>query len=102
MGQDLDAPISDPEIAKTISKQVALSFYQLIYPRGNPIPGKPLIVKLIGSTKQKEDFIVIVHLPDDRIGVLSSSQSEIAPIPFYTLPITIKADIQNSPSVNLE
>ena len=90
---DLDTGV-DLELAKNIVSSSGLSFYQLIYAPGNPVPPKPLVVK---STTPKADVIIIVQLPDGRIGVLSSSQ-EIAPITFDTLPLTIKAEIHKSPS----
>jgi hypothetical protein len=91
--EDLDAGV-DLEIAKNIVSSSGLSFYQLMYAAGNPVPPKPLIVK---STTQKADVIIIVQLPDGRIGVLSSSQ-EIAPIIFDTLPMFVKSEIVKSPS----
>ena len=90
---DLDAGV-DLEAATNIVSSSGLSFYQLIYAAGNPVPPKPLVVK---STTQKADVIIIIQLPDGRIGVLSSSQ-EIAPIPFDTLPMLVKAEIIKSPS----
>ena len=90
---DLEAGV-DLEFAKNIVSSSGLSFYQLIYAPGNPVPPKPLVVK---STTPKADVIIIVQLPDGRIGVLSSSQ-EIAPITFDTLPLTVKAEIYKSPS----
>jgi hypothetical protein len=91
--EDLETGV-DLEIAKNIVSSSGLSFYQLMYAPGNPVPPKALVVK---STTQKADVIIIIRLPDGRIGVLSSSQ-EIAPITFDTLPMLVKAEIVKSPS----
>jgi hypothetical protein len=91
--EDLERGV-DLELAKNIVSSSGLSFYQLIYAPGNPVPPKPLVVK---STTQKADVIIIIRLPDGRIGVLSSSQ-EIAPITFDTLPMLVKSEIVKSPS----
>ena len=97
VGQDLDSPI-DMEVAKYIVSSTGLTFYQLIYAAGNPVPPKPLVVK---SPTQKEDVIIVIQLPDGRIGVLSSDQ-EVKAIPFNTLPLIVKAEIYKSPSVSID
>jgi hypothetical protein len=100
VGQDLNSSI-DLEVAKYIVSSTGLTFYQLIYPPGNPIPSKPLIVRF-GANGQKSDVIVIIQLPDGRIGVLSSSPTEIIAISYDTLPMIVKSEITRSPSVNNE
>jgi len=92
ISEDYDA--IDLEVAKEIVSSTGLSLYQLIYSPGNPVPPKPLIVK---STTQKADVIIIIQLPDGRIGVLSSSP-EANVIPFNTLPVIVKSEIYKSPS----
>ena len=99
IGQDLNSSV-DLEVAKYIATSTGLSFYQLIYPPGNPIT-KPLIVRF-GTTGQKSDVIITIQLPDGRIGILSSSQTEIIPISYDTLPMLIKSEIVRSPSVDNE
>ena len=97
VGQDLDAPI-DMEVANYIVSSTGLTFYQLIYAAGNPVPPKPLVLK---SPIQKEDVIIVIQLPDGRIGVLSSDQ-EVKAIPFNTLPVIVKAEIHKSPTFSID
>jgi hypothetical protein len=101
VGQDLFAPITDIEVAKYIVSSTGLSFYQLIYSPGNPIAPKPLIVRF-GSATQKADVLIVIKLPDGRTGILSNSKTEIVEIPFDTLPMLVKSEINKSPSVSLD
>jgi hypothetical protein len=101
-GQALDSPVTDIEVAKYLATALSLSIYIVRYNPGNPIAEPSLIVKLASpaNAKKKADFITIVQLPDERVGLLSLSQ-EPGPIPFDTLPIVAKAEIHKVPTLVL-
>ena len=101
LGQDLFSPITDIEVAKYIVSSTGLTFYQLIYAPGNPIAPKPLIVRY-GLASEKAGVLIVIQLPDGRTGILSSSQTEIKEIPYDTLPMNVKVEINKSPSVSID
>jgi hypothetical protein len=88
ISQDLESPITDMDIAEYISTTTKFSLYQLVFKEGNPIPEDPIIIKL--QIKEREaassiaDFIVILYLPDGRVGLLSDN-TDNTPIPYFTL-----------------
>jgi len=87
ISQDLEKPITDIDIAEYISTTTKFSLYQLVFTQGNPIPEDPIIIKL--QIKEREsasiaDFIVILYLPDGRVGLLSDN-TDNTPIPYTSL-----------------
>jgi hypothetical protein len=93
IGQIPDAPVIDIEIARYISKELKYSFYQLLYDPGNPMPGEALSVKLQLNLKTTAPFLIIVKLPDERVGVISKSPDVIEPIEITNLPPKIRSSI---------
>jgi hypothetical protein len=102
MGQGFDDPITDMNIATEISKTLNLSLYILSYEPGNPIPPTPLIVKLasIENKRKKAEFIIIVSLPDGRLGNLFLKNSDRKTVPYEFLPLNIKAEINRVETTN--
>jgi hypothetical protein len=102
MGQGFDDPITDIDIAKEISKTLNLSLYILSYEPGNPIPPTPLIVKLasIENKRKKAEFIIIVQLPDGRLGNLFLKNSDRKTVPYEFMPLNIKAEIHRVETTN--
>ena len=88
ISQDLEKPITDMDIAEYISTTTKFSLYQLVFTQGNPIPKDPIIIKLQIKEREAEssiaDFIVILYLPDGRVGLLSDT-SDTTPIPYASL-----------------
>lgn len=93
IGQTPDAPIIDPDIAKYIAQELKYSFYQLLYPPGNPVPEEPLSVKLQLNVKTTASFLIIVKLPDERVGVISKSPDTIELIEITNLPPKVRVSI---------
>ena len=93
----LDEPIRDLETAKIISRKLNLSLYILSYEPGNPVPPTPIIVKLasIVNRRKKAEFIVIVNLPDGRLGHLTENVPEKETIALESLPNNIKSEINS-------
>ena len=87
IGQDMNTPIVDEETAKRISKKLQLSIYQIVYEPDNPVPPEPLIVKLQRHAKEKPaPFLIIVKLPDERVGTINMSMDALEPIPYADVP----------------
>jgi hypothetical protein len=93
IGQPIGEEITDFDIAEYIAQNIKYSLYQLIYLPGNPIAPKPLIIKLQSPEHSVSDVVIIIVLPDGRIGLLSSSP-EPTPIPFNNLKANIKVLIK--------
>jgi hypothetical protein len=95
IGQDIDTPIVDEETAKLIAKKLRLSIYQMIYEPGNPVPTQPIIVRLQLHAKEKPaPFLILVQLPDERVGTITMSMDVLEPIPYQKLPMpNIRKDI---------
>ena len=93
VGQTPDTPIIDPNVATYIAKELKLSFYQLLYPPGNPIPEDPLSVKLQLNIKTTAPFLIIVKLPDERVGVISKTAATVEPIGITDLPPKVRVSI---------
>ena len=93
IGQTPDAPIIDADIAKYISQELKYSFYQLLYPPGNPVPEDPLSIKLQLNVKTTAPFLIIVKLPDERVGVISKSPDTVELIEITALPPKIRVTI---------
>jgi hypothetical protein len=93
IGQTPDAPIIDIDIATYISQELKYSFYQLLYPPGNPIPEEPLSVKLQLNVKTTAPFLIIVKLPDERVGVISKLPDALELIEITRLPPKIRNSI---------
>ena len=91
IGQTLNEEITDLDIAQYVSQKINYSLYQLIYSPGNPIAPTPLIVKLRSSvnTNDISDVVVIVKLPDGRVGLLSSN-TKSTPITFNNMKGNVK------------
>jgi hypothetical protein len=102
-GQTLGEELNDYEAAKYISGEIKYSIYQLIFNPNNPIAPKPLIVKLPSPSNANEtaDVVVIVKLPDGRIGLVSSDTVPM-PIPFMNLKPPIKIAIKRVPFMVLD
>ena len=102
-GQTLGEEITDYEAAKYMSGEIKYSIYQLIFSPNNPIAPKPLIVKLPSPSNANEiaDVVVIVKLPDGRIGLVSSDTIP-RPIPFMNLKNPIKVAIKRIPFMVLD
>jgi hypothetical protein len=98
IGQEIDEPITDDIIAEYISKNMNYSLYQLIFPSGNPIAQEPMIIKLQSPVNKQEisDFVVIVSLPDGRVGLVSFD-TDSTPIPFNRFPVPVKNRIKKVP-----
>jgi hypothetical protein len=92
IGQTPDAPIIEPDIAKYIAQTLKYSFYQLLYPPGNPVPEDPLSVKLQLNVKTTAPFLIIVKLPDERVGVISKSAA-LDPIELTNLPPKVRVSV---------
>jgi len=87
IGQDMNTPIVDEETAKRISKKLRLSIYQIVYEPDNPVPPEPLIVKMQLHAKEKAaPFLIIVKLPDERVGTINMSMDVLEPIPYADVP----------------
>ena len=93
IGQTPDAPIVDIDIAKYIAQELKYSFYQLMYPPGNPVPEEPLSVKIQLNIKTTAPFLIIVKLPDERVGVISKSPDTIELIELTNLPPKVRVSI---------
>jgi hypothetical protein len=93
----LEEPIRDLEKAKIISRKLNLSLYILSYESGNPVPPTPIIVKLasIVNRRKKAEFIMIVQLPDGRLGYLTENVPGKETIALESLPNNIKAEINS-------
>jgi hypothetical protein len=92
IGQIADSPIVDPDIATYIAKELKYSFYQLLYPPGNPVP-ESLSVKLQLNVKTTAPFLIIVKLPDERVGVISKSADTIDLIEITNLPPKVRVSV---------
>ena len=91
IGQDINTPIVDEETAKLIAKKLRLSIYQIIYEPGNPVPPQPIIVKLQLQAKQMPaPFLVLVQLPDERVGTITTSMDVLEPITYQKVPPNIR------------
>jgi hypothetical protein len=91
IGQDIDTPIVDEETAKRIAKKLQLSIYQIIYEPGNPVPPQPIIVRLQLHAKQMPaPFLLLVQLPDERVGTITMSMDVLEPIPYQKVPPNIR------------
>jgi hypothetical protein len=91
IGQDLDTPIVDEETAKLIAKKLRLSIYQIIYEPGNPVPPQPIIVRLQLNAKQMPaPFLLLVQLPDERVGTITMSMDVLEAIPYQKVPPNIR------------
>jgi hypothetical protein len=99
VGQEIGKEITDVTVAENIASIMKFSIYQLIYSPGNPIPPKPLIVKLQSPDNNVSDVVVIVVLPDGRIGLVSSEKDPI-PIPHMNLPFNIRLQIKKEKTVH--
>ena len=99
-GQPIDEEVTDQEIANKISRIMTYSFVQFIYSANNPTPPKPLIVKLQSPANKNDisDFVIIIKLPDGRVGLLSSTP-EPTPIPFMNLRKNIQVIIKRTPTL---
>jgi hypothetical protein len=87
IGQDMNTPIVDEETAKRIAKKLRLSIYQRIYQKGNPVPPVPIIVKLQLNAKERPaPFLLLVQLPDERVGMITMSTDILEPIPYDKIP----------------
>jgi hypothetical protein len=87
IGQDIDTPIVDEETAKRIAKKLKLSIYQIIYEPENPVPPKPIIVKLQLHAKERPaPFLFLVQLPNERVGTITMSMDILEPIPYDKMP----------------
>ena len=85
--QDMNTPIVDEETAKRISKKLRLSIYQMIYEPGNPVPTQPIIVKLqLNAKEMPAPFLILVKLPDERVGTITMSMDVLEPIPYAKIP----------------
>jgi hypothetical protein len=85
--QDMNTPIVDEETAKRISKKLRLSIYQMIYEPGNPVPTQPIIVKLqLNAKEMPAPFLILVKLPDERVGTITISMDVLEPIPYAKIP----------------
>lgn len=93
IGQTPDAPIIDLDIAKYIAQELKYSLYQLMYPPGNPVPEEPLSVKLQLNIKTTAPFLIIVKLPDERVGVISKSPDTIELIELTNLPPKVRVSV---------
>lgn len=93
IGQTADAPIVDLDIAKYIAQELKYSFYQLLYAPGNPAPEEPLSVKLQLNIKTTAPFLIIVKLPDERVGVISKSPDTIELIELSNLPPKVRVSV---------
>ena len=98
IGQTINEQLTDSTIAEYISMKMNYSFYQLIFPSGNPIPQEPMIVKLQSPVDKQDvaDFVVIVSLPDGRVGLVSFD-TDSTPIPFNRFPVPVKNKIKKVP-----
>ena len=103
INQPLDEEITDPDVATYVSKMIKYSLVQYTYNPGNPTANKPIIVKLQSPTNVNEisDVVIIVKLPDGRVGLLSSN-TEPTPIPFMNLNPSIKLKIKRIPTTQPE
>jgi hypothetical protein len=99
IGQPIDEEITDNDIAVYISQMIKYSLVQYIYNPGNPTANKPIIIKLQSPINVNEisDVVIIVKLPDGRVGLLSSN-TEPTPIPFMNLNPSTKFKIKRSPT----
>jgi hypothetical protein len=93
IGQTPDAPIIDPDVAKYIAQELKYSFYQLLFPPGNPVPEEPLSIKLQLNVKTTAPFLIIVKLPDERVGVISKSPDTIELIELTNLPPKVRVSV---------
>jgi hypothetical protein len=93
IGQTPDAPIIDPDVAKYIALELKYSFYQLLYQPGNPVPEDPLSVKIQLNVKTIAPFLIIVKLPDERVGVVSKSPDTIDLIELTNLPPKVRVSV---------
>jgi hypothetical protein len=93
IGQTPDAPIVEPDIATYIAKELKYSFYQLLYAPGNPVPEEPLSVKLQLNVKTTAPFLIIVKLPDERVGVISKSPDTPEVIEISNLPPKVRVSV---------
>jgi len=98
LGQPIGEKLTDITIAENIASIIKFSIYQLAYSPGNPIPPEPLIVKVQSPDNTVSDVVVIVILPDGRIGLVSS-QKEPIPIPFINLTHPIKKQIKKEKTI---
>ena len=92
IGQIPDAPVVDPDVATYIAKELKYSFYQLLYPPGNPAP-ESLSVKLQLNVKTTAPFLIIVKLPDERVGVISKNPDTIELIEITNLPPKVRVSV---------
>jgi hypothetical protein len=93
IGQTPDAPIIERAVAEYIAQTLKYSFYQLLYAPGNPVPEEPLSVKLQLNIKTTAPFLIIVKLPDERVGVISKSPDTIELVEITKLPPKVRGSI---------
>jgi hypothetical protein len=74
--------------ALAISRALKFSIYQVIYEAGNPIPPKPLVVRLLLNQKTIAPFLVIIQLPDGRLGRVTMKGD---PIPYNKIPTKLRS-----------
>jgi hypothetical protein len=99
IGQPIDEPIVNEEIAKEISKILELSIYQLVYPPSNSIANPPVIVKYGLSENINAPFIFLIKLPDGRVGSVHEENSGLLTIDMKLLPPKFKVPISKTPRI---
>jgi len=87
------------ENALEVSRALKFSIYQLIYEAGNPIPPKPLVVRLLLNQKTIAPFLVIIQLPDGRLGRVTMTGD---PIPYNKIPNKIRGPLGRIPYSKLD
>ena len=98
IGQPIDEEVTNQEVAIYISRMMTYSFAQYIYSADNPTPPKPIIVRLQSPANKNDvlDFVIIIKLPDGRVGLLSSN-TEPTPIPLMNLKKSIQILLKREP-----
>jgi hypothetical protein len=97
LGQPMDGPIKDIKTAQEISKILQLSIYQLTFPDSNPIANPPIIVRFLISEYEAAPVILLVKLPDGRVGSIHSANGEKIAMNIKALPQKIKLPITKTP-----
>ena len=90
-GQDLTHPLLDSvALAKQVGRALKFSIYQVAYPPSNPVASEPIMVKGLLAPTKKAPVLILVQLPDGRIGSVSSTGDSVVPVPFDLLPANLK------------
>jgi hypothetical protein len=92
----------EQEHVNQLVRDTKLSVLQILYDPSEGDKPELLGAKAITPTGEKADVIIFTQLPNDKIGFISRSPTDLFPIPFNSLPANLKVFLLKSPTIKLE